>query len=399
MNKSRFSTYQVDVGGEIFNVNYYTNGYYINLPKVITFRKVKHAYDAVSYIAEFGGWAGLFIGLSLASGILTLFKTIDKFPSLTFFSAANIKRIRNLINCACTLYLVYLVFSLTSKLLDYPTSTSITVEDTKLDFDLTFCTTKKIRVMNKTANEEVSFDSLYTEEFYNYWNNITSKISNMEFISSEKSWYPLSQYPDLITSINLPLTNGTLDFCHTIHLAGFTELKKIEINAIAEIKLFIHYPGQLIYSWRHWKNTITTLGQKYFQPIKYSANIYAYGLTIILSIDKITQVDVDDASYDQCSLNQLFESNTLSQGFKSMIKSQYVVNFSDEVNLKQHNNAVRLIKDTNLCKPPMQRINANFFAQKEKQCKKGQKTEKNNLYSVLSFIHLCQGSVTKENFK
>ena len=48
--------------------SYVTPGYFIRIPSSVIFSEMNKSYTLISFVAEFGGWVGLFLGVSILGG-------------------------------------------------------------------------------------------------------------------------------------------------------------------------------------------------------------------------------------------------------------------------------------------------------------------------------------------
>ena len=313
-------------GGYEFNL-----GYFIHLPKYISYRKSSHNYDAISYVAEFAGWAGLFLGLSLSGCLFVILDYLQSFKPLDLSLRMFIKGIMFLVYILCMTYLAYLTVTLVSKLMENRLATSISLEESEADFDLTICKTHIIRkqvdiVHNGVLN--VEFRSLITESVYSEWNKLTSKISMMVITTEDGEVENIDPVTfENVSQVNLPLTNGTMDFCHTIDLSFFQEIEKIKLYVTSEVKVFLHYPGQFLYSWYNWKNMFTSVTKDSYIPIHSGYRLY--GLDITLKLEKTTfSIEESNVNFDDCFLQNLLEDKKLNNGYKQLIRSSQIDNLT-----------------------------------------------------------------------
>ena len=117
-NNSRYLqyNYQLLIGAHFgFKDEVFNKGYFIHLPKYISYRKSSHNYDAISYVAEFAGWAGLFLGLSLSGCLLAILRYLQSFNPFHSVLQMLIKGIMILVYILCVTYLAYLTVTLVSK--------------------------------------------------------------------------------------------------------------------------------------------------------------------------------------------------------------------------------------------------------------------------------------------
>ena len=112
--------------------------YYFNIPTRARQVAVTHDYGFISFIAEFGGWSGIFVGASVIS---LLVNALD-FNYLCF-SKENCKQsfIRSML-IVSFMILLYLSYTCVVRFLDEPTGVNVDFENTRTDFDFTICAPK-----------------------------------------------------------------------------------------------------------------------------------------------------------------------------------------------------------------------------------------------------------------
>lgn len=318
----------------------YYPGYYINLPKFIPYYKSSHKYDAISYIAEFGGWASLFLGVSLSGCLLVClrhFQSLGQFNNSASLSFT--KGIKFLIYLLCIAYISYLTLTLVSKLMENSLSASISLEESKVDFALTVCTTQLIReeVSTKDNDYVKEFSSLLTEAFYAKWKKLSSTVSNITISTTdggEKRIDP--RIIENVSQVNLPLTNGSMDFCHQLDISSFNGIENIQLMVTSEMKVFLHYPGQFLHSWKNWRNVFSVVTKDSYNELDYNGdNGYnLYGLDISFELEKTSfSIGESNLDYDECFLHNLLENDKLKDGYKQLIRSLEVDTFAGKARI------------------------------------------------------------------
>ena len=113
------------------------SGYYIQIPANIKLIKNIQIYGIDSFVGEFGGWCGIFVGIS----ILSLFSKIFKIPINYIISKSEDHTISALkvfgILCVGSIFVIAAFF--VTKYLEYPKATELTVEPLEHDFIYTIC--------------------------------------------------------------------------------------------------------------------------------------------------------------------------------------------------------------------------------------------------------------------
>ena len=172
------------------------------------------------------------------------------------------------------------------------------------------------------------FRSLITETANSEWNRLTSKISMMVISTIDGEVENIDPVIlENVTQVNLPLTNGTMDFCHTIDLSFVEEIEKIKMYVTSEVKVFLHYPGQFLYSWYNWKNVFTSVTKDSY--IQMYSGYRLYGLDITLKLEKTAfSFEESNVNFDDCFLQNILEDEKLNNGYKQFIRSSKIDNLT-----------------------------------------------------------------------
>ena len=69
----------------LLRVSNMTPGYYINIPSTASLTSISYDYGFISYVAEFAGWSGMFVGASNPERLMTsiLQPRVSKDPLVT----------------------------------------------------------------------------------------------------------------------------------------------------------------------------------------------------------------------------------------------------------------------------------------------------------------------------
>ena len=113
-------------------------GYYINIPSTAGLTSISYDYGFVSYVAEFAGWSGIFVGASLLwiVGISTSW-----FSTVTSIKIEE-KYIANIVKIVSLFYLLYLIYTCGLKFVNKPMGVMVDFKSTKIEFDMTICSSK-----------------------------------------------------------------------------------------------------------------------------------------------------------------------------------------------------------------------------------------------------------------
>ena len=122
----------------LLQVSKMTPGYYINIPSTASLTSISYDYGFISYVAEFAGWSGIFVGASVLwiVGIITsLFSWVSSIK-------IEQKSLTNVVKILSLFYLLYLVYTCTVKFVNKPQGVMVDFKNTKIEFDMTICSSK-----------------------------------------------------------------------------------------------------------------------------------------------------------------------------------------------------------------------------------------------------------------
>ena len=228
------------IGGKFFGDQF---GYYINLPQLIPSMEMTENYGFISVVADIGGLAGLFLGLSFLGLCSKLQGLQDNKLYNTIFKVLKWTLI--LSGLVCITYIIYIQFL---KLQGDVRSSNILLDDHHFNLSISMCTLENAFFLTNARH-----NSTYQANLAEFWNNGTklgNKIRKLSIHLENKAILTLfdedSQLNLLsnLKNINRPRYTNFIEFCTTIDLNMFDGIKKIELIAKGELIFYVHYHGQ-----------------------------------------------------------------------------------------------------------------------------------------------------------
>ena len=311
-SKCKFPCYQINIDFQLNpsrpvislmnpDINIIKNpSYYFYLPSEIKVSKMSEDYDIITFIAEFGGWSGLFIGISL----LTITSKLLMFLNLE--SRSSIKQFtRGIIVCLSCIVLGYVSYSSVKKLLSHETSQDIILNTNYSGISLSVC------------NEESIFS--YSSEFLgktsSFWkngSNMTTMIERIHFTYKDSSAFTL--YSNESCNENCALSqvilnniidkNGEVKFCQTIQIDNVRNMK---ISALKEIFLYIHLNNQ--FQSEIGKTRLTVLPPTSFEIYKKKMQKYLHDTSTKIKLIYNEKVKKNTETFDHCFMSNLKKNN------------------------------------------------------------------------------------------
>ena len=223
----------------------YNPGYVINIPLTIVLSEMQESYTLVSFIAEFGGWVGLILGISLLGSFeflsSKLFKGDHKSCLIRFIVVLKL---------ACILGVLFVLFKSGQKYINKDTSTDINLKTALPKISVSMCSVKNLYsedILNSTYS--------YIGNMSGFWSNLSKISDSIEQINITYENGKLATAYDsksnqsskhMIYSINTPQFETFVETCHTLDLKPWNRIKFVDVLAQKELRVFVHLTGQLL---------------------------------------------------------------------------------------------------------------------------------------------------------
>ena len=230
-----------------------TPGYFIRIPSSVIFSEMNRSYTLISFVAEFGGWVGLFLGVSILGG----FEFVDSqiWSSMNFrYKKVILSKSGLMLKLACLIGVLIIIIQCGIKLI-----TTEKLMDVKLEKNLNNVSISLCSVENIYQESTIGGYRYYMGNSTSFWNKITQlsdKLEMMELVMEDgnsvtvydSSWNQGSEY--ILYSINTPQFDTFIETCHTLDLKHWNRIKRMEVKAKKELTIYVHLTGQLLRSGR-----------------------------------------------------------------------------------------------------------------------------------------------------
>lgn len=222
-------------------------GYYITIPRAILVSTMQENYTPLSFIAEFGGWVGLFLGISVL-GIFELllgsYFCIGRL-SKTLKSAGFV-----CLKATCIVCLAYILFECCKKMKSGEIQLNVKIQEDTQNISLSFCSMENIYKENQLGGNLTYMGN--DPDFWNNLSNLRNKVDSLkvDFQNGEAimlNAQNISKYFD-ITFIT-PKHGTYIESCHTTNLKE--PIMRINFIARKEMSIYVHLTGQLLRSGTH----------------------------------------------------------------------------------------------------------------------------------------------------
>ena len=112
-------------------------GYFVRIPERIKIQRYVDTYSLISFIGEFGGWCGIFVGISFISVVSSIVE--GSFRRLTSTMYKYCGWFLQFIKIVSTILVFYTMIIIVSKYASNPTGTEVTVIKPKMNLMFTIC--------------------------------------------------------------------------------------------------------------------------------------------------------------------------------------------------------------------------------------------------------------------
>ena len=231
--------------------NLFTPGYFLKIPSSVMYSEMNESYTWISFIAEFGGWVGLFLGLSILGGFEFVESQIFSSNAIRFKKAVSKSGL--ILKMACSLGVLIIVTHCGLKLITNEKSMDVKIEENLNDISISLCSVENIYQVS------LNNTNYYMGNSTSFWNTITqlsNKLEMMELVLEDgnsviiydSSWDHGSEY--ILYSINTPQFDTFIETCHTLDLKLWNRIRRMEVMAKKELTIYVHITGQLLRSGR-----------------------------------------------------------------------------------------------------------------------------------------------------
>ena len=282
-------------------------GYLFRVPTKVVSSTIFGTYTIVSLIAEFGGWMGLLLGLSILGVMNHWWGKCDE--KLEFSKVLKITP--KLLMYLVSLVFIGLVFGRALlRMLYKETGLDVNIEETNSDLSISFCSMESV-YLNQTSKDG-KFELVYVGNSSSIWNTDMKLRSKIEFITAElrngtiiniyKEQYNMSQY--ILYSTNIPRLINYFENCHTLDLKFGVPVKKLSLVALKEFTIYVHKTGQLLnMDLRHGFNYVNSQSMQ-----TRIGRVFVYSTRLKLSIELLS---LGAVQYNAYSLNSTFDDCVL----------------------------------------------------------------------------------------
>lgn len=290
------------------------NGLHIHIPSIVFTSEMVEQYSVISFIADFGGWSGLLLGVSLLGSYVYWYHKVCELCN---------KKDINLIKW--TVGFPILILSLVMigfisyicirKLIRNETMTDVSIvnfEESVENFTISICSVESI------YSKDPMGATFYIGEDKEFWNNasqLQNKLREMRVLLKTQDLISIydkklhKNSDERFYSINVPRFGKFIENCHSYDLKDWKSVEKIYINARREVNIYLHWSGQIINQDLRQGFTIAnrlTLKDKYgsnFIEITSSTNTFSLQMLSMIDKDGYTS----SFSYDDCILQNVVQ--------------------------------------------------------------------------------------------
>ena len=347
-----------------------TRAYYFNIQQEIIISQLRQSYSFVSFIADVGGWTGLFLGLSIVSFIKVLMETLKlpkRFSTLTLRISLLVASVMiGMITIYCCL-----------KLLDRKTGSKINIEPTINNLSFSLCSLEN--VFTNEVDKPGDILDRYIGDNASFWNQNTklqNKIRKMEiwFKNGERKVI-FDAESNLTThflehSINIPFEGTFIETCHTFNLHYKNSIDRIEVRARKELVCYLHITGQLLHP--DSRQGFSIMNPSYVQLLNlkdiilFSSSTF-FKMKVLNLTDIINTPYSDRFTYDKCILSLLSEKENVSNSILNPNEGTAYTFGLEQNKFKGLGRILSSHKSTAVCEYPNNRLNIKYVQERSKK--------------------------------
>ena len=228
-------------------INTVIPGYYLTIPSHILYSEMQESYTAISFIAEFGGWAGLFLGVSVIGFFEFIMGKFTKTSQHRFWKKI-VSLTFMLSKLSCVSCVAYILIVSCNKIMNREKKLDVNINEGLPNVSILFCSNE-----NVFSISALDGNLSYVGHSSSFWQNATrlrEKIEKMVLIfenGEETTVYESANdvhYENYYTSFITPRYKTFLEVCHSLDLKYWTKIKTMELIAKKELSVYVHMKGQ-----------------------------------------------------------------------------------------------------------------------------------------------------------
>ena len=229
-----------------FYFRQFTPGYFIKIPSSVLYSEMNESYSLISFIAEFGGWIGLLLGVSILGAFELLESQICS--SMTVgFKKAILSKSRLILKVACSLGVLIIVIQCGVKLIQTEKSIDVKLVENLNNLSISFCSAENI-YQNSSKDHYLGNST----SFLNRIKQLGDKLEWLELVLEDGNSLTIydssqNQGSEYISySINTPQFDTFIETCHSLDLKHWNRIQRMEVIAKKELTIYVHITGQLL---------------------------------------------------------------------------------------------------------------------------------------------------------
>ena len=274
-------------------------GYSLQLPGRVKVFSMSEDYDAISLIAEFGGWSGLFVGVSL---LMLITQVLGLCNSKLYSNISRYTENFTILVSFCIL--CYVCYTSASKFFMYNTSTDINLIKDYPNIGLSICTEENLFLNNTYLGGD--------RQFWLDGNNISTKLYRIFFFNESGNGFPDKFYTFADSENNLAkqvkllnwIQDDKVQFCQTFELKK--NITYMKFTVYKEVFLFLHLNQQFFNS--DGKTRLTVIPERSVKETRGQSTHLQYTATD-LNLILEESIDTDGVvDFDACVLDNLNET-------------------------------------------------------------------------------------------
>ena len=270
-------------------------GYQIEIPPTVGISEMVQNYDWVSYVAEIGGWTGLFTGLSVFGIVCMLYDWLSGLSNILGKKVFLLKVLVSVFSLVCLWFVVQSSFT---KLIRQPVGTDISIQSEYRDIQVSVCKEKPFddSILNTNDIDKINTFLSINENLIKDVRDIKIFFKNgtvTKIFSNSWDKHGLKVFSNMKV---YHILESKIEYCISL---DFEDISRAEVTGRTEVFFYVNYKMQNLFL--PGKERITALPSKSIEinkNKKYVTSTYSE-----LQVDYFYKTNSMEVDFDSCAFS------------------------------------------------------------------------------------------------
>lgn len=224
-------------------------GYYMTIPRTVLVSRMHDSYTTISFIAELGGWVGLFLGVSVLGVYDFLAQMLPKTCRNKIWNFLVVSS-RVILKFSCIICATFIFCKCVKKMSSNEKTTNVYIQEKIQNISISFCSLTNVYAVTLQGPQ-----TYYIANNSGFWQDTTSLKEKMESLVvrlSERETVSVynsslnSNSKFFLFSVNIPKYKTYIESCHSLDLQNWKNIDSMEIKLKKDLIIYVHITGQLL---------------------------------------------------------------------------------------------------------------------------------------------------------